>query len=78
MEQPENIHKVAKRQWKKWTVDGRNVFNDLYSTSISNQNIFNHPNQSNLQRDHWRTIAWNHAWLAADFISMRQKGTVKI
>lgn len=78
MEQPENIHKVSKRQWKKWTVDGRNVFNDLYSTSLANQNLFKHPMASIVYEPHWGTVAWNHAWLAADFISMRQKGTVKI
>ena len=78
MEEPENIHKVAKRQWKKWTVDGRNVFNDLYSTSIGDQRIMRHPLTTPIYEPHWKTIAWNHAWLAADFISMRQKGTVKI
>lgn len=78
MEQPENIHKVAKRQWKKWTVDGRLVFNDLYSTSLNNQHIFLHPKDGMNKEEYWTTIAWNHAWLAADFISMRQKGTVKI
>jgi len=78
MEQPDNIHKVSKRQWKKWTVDGRNVFNDLYSTSLKNEFIMNHPDNILLDDERWVTIAWNHAWLAADYISMRQKGTVKI
>jgi hypothetical protein len=78
MEKSENIYKVGKSQWKKWTVDGRNVFNDLYSTSLNNERIMNHPDTILLEDERWNTIAWNHAWLAADFISMRQKGTVKI
>lgn len=77
MEQPENLHKVSKRQWKKWTVDGRNLFNDLYDTSLNNARIMTHP-QDVIVDEYWDTVAWNHAWLAADFISMRQKGTVKI
>lgn len=78
MEKSKNIHKVGKRQWKRWTVDGRNVFNDLYSSSLNNEHIMNHPDTILLEDERWATIAWNHAWLAADFISMRQKGTVKI
>jgi hypothetical protein len=78
METPDNIHKVSKRQWKRWTVDGRNVFNDLYDTVLNGQSIMKHPNHNVVAPNHWETIAWNSAWLAADFISMRQKGTVKI
>lgn len=77
MEKPENIHKVAKRQWKKWTEAGRLIFNDLYVTSYHDQRIMTHP-KTNIPDKEWNTIAWNHAWLAADYISMREKGTVKI
>lgn len=78
MDNPENIHGVSKRQWKKWTVSGRNIFNDLMGASVDNQNLFHHPKATHLEWKHWYTVAWNHAWLAADFISMREKGKVKL
>ncbi len=74
----ENVHKVSKRQWKKWTEAGRLVFNDLYETSVANQHLFIHPKATLVSNANWDTIAWNHAWLAADYVSMREKGTVKI
>lgn len=73
----ENRYNVSKRQWKKWTEAGRLIFNDLYSTSYNDQRIMTHP-KTNLPNSEWSTIAWNHAWLAADYISMREKDTVKI
>lgn len=67
-----NLHGVGKSQWKKWTKDGRRVFNDLYEYSVNNERLFNHPETILLADERWKTVAWNHAWMAADFISRSQ------
>lgn len=63
----ENLYKVPKRQWKKWSEDEQVLFNDLYRFMLYNQRTFIHPQAMAEDIDHWKTTAWNAAWMAADF-----------
>lgn len=60
-----NLYHVPVKQWKKWTLDARQVFNEVYSSMVKNQVIFNHPRQEKISREHWKTVCWNAAWTAA-------------
>ncbi|HEV8262702.1 MAG TPA: hypothetical protein VGQ19_18350 [Burkholderiales bacterium] len=61
-----NRHKVPQRQWRKWTLVARKVFNEVYSTMAQNQWTFLHPHQDKVSKRLWKTTAWNAAWIAAD------------
>jgi hypothetical protein len=61
-----NRHKVPQRQWRKWSLAGRKVFNELYSAMAQNQWTFLHPHQDKISKRLWKTTAWNAAWIAAD------------
>lgn len=37
------------------------------------QSVFSHPDAPPLKRDHWRTVRWNAAFMAATLISEREK-----
>lgn len=63
-----NKYKVGKSQWKKWDNSEKTLFNLLYEVSLKNQWMFKHPLQEEMQKSLWQTIAWNHAWMAADFM----------
>lgn len=39
----ENTHKVAKKQWRKWSEQAQAVFNEVYETMRDNQQLFLHP-----------------------------------
>lgn len=64
-----NRFKVAKKEWSKWTVEGRRLFNYLFHTMRANQRIFTHPKAVQLPAAQWQTTAWNAAWEAARHIS---------
>lgn len=66
---PTNQFHVPLKQWKKWTVVGKHVFNKLYDHSIKNPWLYHHPEQTTVLDKHWKTVAWNHAWMAADIAS---------
>lgn len=61
-----NSYTVPKKQWKKWSEQAQNVFNDVYGTIAYNPLLITHPEQPVIDLEHWQTIAWNSAWLAAD------------
>ena len=61
-----NRHKVPLRQWRKWNVAARKVFNEVYGTMAQNQWTFLHPHQGKISAKMWKTTAWNAAWIAAD------------
>lgn len=61
-----NKFKVPKKKWSKWTQSGRAMFNTLYYTMTENQTVFRHPKEPEVSRPHWKTTAWNAAWIAAD------------
>lgn len=61
-----NVYGVPMKQWTKWGVLARQVFNEVYSSMVGNQWVFLHPRQEKMSRSHWKTTAWNAAWTAAD------------
>ena len=61
-----NRNKVPLKQWRKWNVAARKVFNETYGTMRKNQWAFLHPKQDKVSPQLWRTVAWNAAWIAAD------------
>lgn len=52
--------------WGSWTDRAKDVFNRLYWYMIQNQSIFKHPQAPVLEDEHWKTTAWNAAWIAAN------------
>lgn len=65
MESRANLYRVPLKQWNKWGLMGRQVFNEVYSSMVQNQGLFLHPKQEKASRSRWRTTAWNAAWTAA-------------
>lgn len=63
-----NVHKVPTKQWRRWSDEAKTAFNELYSLGERNQEIFRHPKQPTMLDDHWKTVSWNFAWLAADAV----------
>ena len=61
-----NVNKVPSKVWKKWTERAQSVFNMVYEFMIENQSCMNHPNADDINCDHWKTISWNAAWVAAN------------
>lgn len=64
-ERTENIHKVQSRAWRKWNNQARFIFNTVYG-QMKFQNVMSHPKSFPMAEDHWTTLRWNAAWLAAD------------
>ncbi len=60
-----NTYKVPKRVWKKFGAKGQPVFNNLFFTMTKAPDLFMHPKATALKKSHWRTVAWNAAWIAA-------------
>lgn len=63
-----NIHKVPKKQWRKWDIVGRRVFNMTYELMLENPNLFRHPKDPSVSARWAKTTAWNAAWIAADHV----------
>lgn len=59
-----NTHKAGKFQWAKWSHTARFVFNSTYELMLD-QSLFKHPEAPYVKDDHWKTTAWNAAWMAA-------------
>lgn len=68
-----NRYKVQKRMWRKWSQAARKVFNDTHFQMINSQWIFTHPQADKISREHWKTIAWNAAWTAAEAVRDYEK-----
>lgn len=65
-----NKYKVPERQWNKWTREAQKVFNlMMQSLRPAMQWAFLHPNAKLMTREHWQTIRWNVAWVAAAAIT---------
>lgn len=62
---PSNRYKVPERQWRRWPEIARVVFNAQFQ-QMREQRSLQHPKMATMPKEHWRTIAWNSAWLAAD------------
>ncbi len=69
---PANRYKVQKKTWRKWTVDGQRIFNEMYSL-FKRQSHVNHPDAAKIPAEHWETTRWNAAWSAADMASKLSK-----
>jgi hypothetical protein len=69
----ENIYKVPKKQWKKWAEVEQELFNALNRFMEDNQNLCLHPSVAPLLDEHWKTTAWNAAWMAAEFMRDMRK-----
>lgn len=71
----ENVFKVPKKLWNKFTEHGRLVFNRMYVFSVNNPSIVwhdaEHPPSS---PEDWKVVSWNYAVIAALEISKIQKG----
>mgnify|MGYP003427208623 len=63
-----NIHKVPKKQWRKWDIVGRGVFNKTYEVMRANPGLFRHPKDPSVSNRWSDTTAWNAAWIAADHV----------
>ena len=61
-----NEFKVPLSQWRKWSATAKAVFNRVYDFAISNPTLMMHPKAEPLKPFHWKTVAWNAAWIAAD------------
>lgn len=61
-----NKNRVPKKQWSKWSKEAKAIFNDCYDFFFNNQGLVMHPKAHELKPDHWKTVAWNAAWIAAD------------
>lgn len=66
-----NIFHVPMKQWRAWSVQGRQVFNDVYSSMRDNQAFYTHPKQTLASKSHWQTTCWNAAWTAASAIYLQ-------
>ncbi len=62
---PDNLYRVPKAQWKKWTPHAKRVFNHLHGMMLDNEDLFHHPAQALIHPKFWKTTAWNAAWEAA-------------
>lgn len=63
-----NKNKVPVKQWKKWSDQAKSVFNRLYSFMMSNREVMLHPKSPQPSPQHFKTIAWNASWIAADAV----------
>lgn len=68
-----NKHKVPARQWKKWTLVGRAVFNKTYEHMVENQGLYIHPKAIIEELEIFKTTAWNASWMAADVCSRGER-----
>lgn len=62
-----NRYSVSKRVWNKWSKEAQDMFNSCYSWTYNNQTNASHPNMPKINMIHWETIAWNIAWIAANY-----------
>lgn len=68
-----NPHGVPKKQWRKWSTEEQDLFNDLLSFSLAEPQLFLHPLSPLPSESEWKTTAWNFSWMAADFARERRK-----
>lgn len=63
-----NRNRVPMKQWREWSATARRVFNDSYAFIYDNPDLMNHPGAPTPKPFHWKTVAWNAAWIAADAV----------
>lgn len=68
-EEAKNKYNVPDEVWDEWSKKARLVFNRVYDFIYENRAIVLHPKHRPFPKaDHWQTIAWNSAWIAADAV----------
>lgn len=74
---PINVHKVPVKQWNKWSVQQRILFNGLHSFMLENSDVVINPaHVEKMGKSVWEIISWNAAWMATDFVPNKQ-GKIK-
>lgn len=68
----ENVNKVSKAQWLRWSEHARRVFNSVYWQMSADVSLFLHPGAEVPEPRHWNTTAWNAAWTAAAAVNDEQ------
>lgn len=63
-----NCYHVQKKVWDRWSKQAQAIFNRSYSFFIKNKKFILHPSVSVPNSVHWRTTAWNAAWISADCV----------
>lgn len=65
-----NENRVPLKQWRKWSSTAQRVFNETYRFLMRNPDLVRHPAdplpKTTKASQHWKTIAWNAAWIGAD------------
>lgn len=61
---PRNIFAVPKKVWKFWSEVARAQFNAVFS-NMAIQSRFLHPEMTLQNPEHWDTVRWNAAFVAA-------------
>ena len=64
-----NPHRVAEKQWRKWSGAAQVAFNEHYERVRRAQALMLHPATPPMPQGEWDTVAWNVAWLVADAIA---------
>ncbi len=65
MTKARNANKVPAKVWCGWSEPARHTFNRAYDFMLNNQTFMLHPKQEAPKPAHWKTTAWNSAWIAA-------------
>lgn len=68
MKTTKNLYRVPKKQWNHWSEAAKAVFNRVYDFVLENPHLMNHPKAEELKPMHWKTVAWNTGWIAADAV----------
>ena len=63
-----NCYNVNYRVWGRWSKEAQAVFNRSYKFYIKDKQFMIHPKADVPTLTHWRTTAWNAAWIAADCV----------
>ena len=63
-----NPYRVPQKQWRRWSEQAKTVFNRTYKFMYDNRAVMLHPKQPVPSPAHWKTTAWNAAWIAADAV----------
>lgn len=64
----QNKHKVPKKQWDRWSTEAQRAFIGLYEHMTGSQFAYLHPQADPPNPEHWKTTAWNAAWMAANAV----------
>jgi len=63
-----NVNRVPQSAWRKWSESARASFNVVYAFIHANEAVMTHPAAPVATPAHWKTLAWNSAWIAADAV----------